>query len=73
MICPSCVIGVLRVTHTYKAGERASTRTKVCPSCEQKYTEVILLQEANGRGQGAAAVAAQIKKGGRDAAVRQIR
>jgi hypothetical protein len=61
MICPECGVGELRVTHTYRAHEEASTRTKACTHCKQKFTEVLLLQRADRRGQGAAAVATRIR------------
>ena len=62
MICPECGIGKLKVTNTYRATEQASTRSKVCLHCGQRFTEVLRLTPANKRGEGAAAVARQLQK-----------
>jgi transcriptional regulator NrdR family protein len=61
--CPECGVGLLRVTHTYTAIEgKSSTRTKRCTECGQRYTEVLQLEKAEKRGQGAAAVASRIRQ-----------
>lgn len=62
MKCPACKTGELRVTNTYSAGDRASTRSKVCLNCGQRYTETLLLEPANRRGEGAAAVASRLRR-----------
>jgi len=55
---------VLRVTHTYSAGQGAQTRTLLCPKCDSRWTQVaFIMQQANGRGTGANAVAKQIRAG----------
>ncbi len=61
MKCPACGIGELRVTNCYRAHERASTRSKVCNHCGQRFTETLILEEANKRGEGAAAKAARLR------------
>ena len=62
MKCPECGKGELRVTHCFQAHERASTRTRVCNECGEKYTEVRELLPARRRGEGAAAVAAKLRR-----------
>ena len=62
MICPSCSEGELRVTNTYRATESASTRSKVCLACGERFTEVLCLSPARRRGEGAAAIASALKR-----------
>ncbi len=61
MKCPKCNIGDLRVTNTYRASQRAATRSKVCTHCGQRFTETLILSEANRRGEGAFARASQLR------------
>lgn len=56
MDCPKCS-GVLRVTHTFSAGEGGRTSSARCSGCKKRFTLVTFVVEAEERGRGAKGLA----------------
>jgi hypothetical protein len=63
MICPKCS-DILRITRTVLAGKAGKTQEASCEGCKTRFTCVTLIvQEADGYGNGAQAVASQLRRG----------